>query len=568
VIDFEQGGIERMFRIKNLVFRMKSNYYCIGGFKISMNRYEFYGNINTYRKNQSNKENELTHYGTLGQKWGVRKWQNYDGTFNEAGKERYFGTKKAKNEEKINSKYQNKDGSLTQEYINKIQKLTNEGKFDEIEKLKKQIDFDKVQEWSKKTNPNLYKMPDFSDPSEYEGDFESYVEDNWETAAKKRGFDLDDILTDEQYEIINQDMKDYFNSHEEKIGSVFNKNLSEEKKDKLREKLYSRDSEMLTIDQLYDEDEQKYLLNKKVSKKVNKLVDCLTKGDFDEYNKILEDVDPEHLQTVKNAAQDLANTKQLRNVDTSRLTEVSKDIFGNDNILGVQSILAMTNSDDINAHSSNRVYPVDIRQSIIDNSTLLKTAILEYERGYKDGYERDIQIASGGDERRAKYMKQFVDDVEAVKEYSKDSKEINDELRKLKTKESCDDKAFINYHYTEALYDNMRKYINDDFPVRLKKGTNDAKKMVNNLYKNFEKYSKEFKEDLYYQLLDYYDDEYISKSEFMKEIGKINAVEMYGNGNITFTYTVPGEMGYDMVNINGNINDNGKLTIDDADFID
>lgn len=56
-----------------------------------MNRYEFYGNINTYRKNQTNKENELTHYGTLGQKWGVRKWQNPDGTFNEAGKERYFG---------------------------------------------------------------------------------------------------------------------------------------------------------------------------------------------------------------------------------------------------------------------------------------------------------------------------------------------------------------------------------------------------------------------------------------------------------------------------------------------
>lgn len=59
-----------------------------------MNRYEFYGNINTYRRNQTNKENELTHYGTLGQKWGVRKWQNPDGTFNEAGKERYFGTGK------------------------------------------------------------------------------------------------------------------------------------------------------------------------------------------------------------------------------------------------------------------------------------------------------------------------------------------------------------------------------------------------------------------------------------------------------------------------------------------
>lgn len=32
----------------------------------------------------------LAHYGIKGQKWGVRRWQNEDGTFNEAGKKRYF----------------------------------------------------------------------------------------------------------------------------------------------------------------------------------------------------------------------------------------------------------------------------------------------------------------------------------------------------------------------------------------------------------------------------------------------------------------------------------------------
>ena len=69
-----------------------------------MNRYEFYDSLNKY------KSNSLTHYGTLGQKWGVRKWQNYDGTFNEAGKERYFGSGKFKpvskeeQGDKINSK--------------------------------------------------------------------------------------------------------------------------------------------------------------------------------------------------------------------------------------------------------------------------------------------------------------------------------------------------------------------------------------------------------------------------------------------------------------------------------
>lgn len=33
----------------------------------------------------------LYHYGIHGQKWGVRRWQNEDGTFNEEGKKRYFG---------------------------------------------------------------------------------------------------------------------------------------------------------------------------------------------------------------------------------------------------------------------------------------------------------------------------------------------------------------------------------------------------------------------------------------------------------------------------------------------
>lgn len=33
----------------------------------------------------------LAHYGIKGQKWGVRNWQNEDGTYNDAGRERYWG---------------------------------------------------------------------------------------------------------------------------------------------------------------------------------------------------------------------------------------------------------------------------------------------------------------------------------------------------------------------------------------------------------------------------------------------------------------------------------------------
>lgn len=39
---------------------------------------------------QVNKSNELTHWGVKGQKWGVRRWQNEDGTLTEEGKKHYM----------------------------------------------------------------------------------------------------------------------------------------------------------------------------------------------------------------------------------------------------------------------------------------------------------------------------------------------------------------------------------------------------------------------------------------------------------------------------------------------
>lgn len=54
-----------------------------------MNKIEFLHNIDKYKGEDHS--TFLQHYGILGQKWGQRRWQNADGTFNEAGKERYFG---------------------------------------------------------------------------------------------------------------------------------------------------------------------------------------------------------------------------------------------------------------------------------------------------------------------------------------------------------------------------------------------------------------------------------------------------------------------------------------------
>lgn len=67
----------------------------------------------------------LKHYGVEGMKWGVRRYQNADGSLTAAGRKRYgvgapetaghIGVNKKKNNVKVGaSRYRNKDGSLTE----------------------------------------------------------------------------------------------------------------------------------------------------------------------------------------------------------------------------------------------------------------------------------------------------------------------------------------------------------------------------------------------------------------------------------------------------------------------
>lgn len=67
-----------------------------------MNRIEFLHNLSKYKG--ENNDVFLSHYGIIGQKWGTRRWQNADGTFNTEGKIRYFGSQKAQAEKMQNEK--------------------------------------------------------------------------------------------------------------------------------------------------------------------------------------------------------------------------------------------------------------------------------------------------------------------------------------------------------------------------------------------------------------------------------------------------------------------------------
>ena len=57
---------------------------------------------------------ELNHYGVLGQKWGIRRYQNYDGTYTQAGLKRYQKSKDIYEKRKENYKSIKKDRNSSQ----------------------------------------------------------------------------------------------------------------------------------------------------------------------------------------------------------------------------------------------------------------------------------------------------------------------------------------------------------------------------------------------------------------------------------------------------------------------
>lgn len=66
-----------------------------------------------YSQNDYRYYSELYHYGIQGQKWGVRRYQNEDGSLTAAGKERYGS----------GQKYTNPDGTLSEKGREKRQRL-------------------------------------------------------------------------------------------------------------------------------------------------------------------------------------------------------------------------------------------------------------------------------------------------------------------------------------------------------------------------------------------------------------------------------------------------------------
>ena len=69
---------------------------------------------------------ELKHYGISGQKWGIRRFQNEDGTLTEEGKERYYSKIKIESKKITDTNYECDRHTFKSEGSDKFSKFVDE----------------------------------------------------------------------------------------------------------------------------------------------------------------------------------------------------------------------------------------------------------------------------------------------------------------------------------------------------------------------------------------------------------------------------------------------------------
>ena len=109
-------------------------------------------------------QNELYHHGVKGQKWGVRRYQNADGSLTSAGKRRALSMQNKYTEFSNDKKYRDKDGNLT--YAGRKKALRMKEKYSELtggKQLRKFQDVGTKQTTNQKVDYKSKKIKDMSD---------------------------------------------------------------------------------------------------------------------------------------------------------------------------------------------------------------------------------------------------------------------------------------------------------------------------------------------------------------------------------------------------------------------
>lgn len=128
-------------------------------------------------------DNYLQHYGIEGQKWGVRRYQNSDGTYTAAGKQRYFGSKKNKTPEEKQADAAKTIVKDTVDIANQYVKINDKAKEKEqkreTKKEAQEMTDKELQEYINRQNleNNYVRLKLENDNTIREG--ESWLKENW-----------------------------------------------------------------------------------------------------------------------------------------------------------------------------------------------------------------------------------------------------------------------------------------------------------------------------------------------------------------------------------------------------
>lgn len=132
--------------------------------------------------------NSLRHHGILGMKWGVRRYQNKDGTLTAAGKKRYDKEMKDAKAERRALKIVQKNTQLTQAKLKKLEEIKTENerlkkniKTGEEEEKPVNLEEKKKQVLESKSAKEVYKYKDLLSDKELQ---EAYVRLNYERNIK------------------------------------------------------------------------------------------------------------------------------------------------------------------------------------------------------------------------------------------------------------------------------------------------------------------------------------------------------------------------------------------------
>ena len=111
-------------------------------------------------------ENELYHHGVKGQKWGVRRYQNKDGSLTLAGKKRALKMQDQYTRFSNNKKYRDKEGNLT--YAGRKRALKMKEKYSELTGGKQLRKFQTVSKNNYRKVPTKPKQKSLSEMSDKE----------------------------------------------------------------------------------------------------------------------------------------------------------------------------------------------------------------------------------------------------------------------------------------------------------------------------------------------------------------------------------------------------------------